>query len=153
MTTILPWLTCTEDIDTTHILGEDFQQLDQLYAAGWKISGNEYMQEITGGCIYLHDDAEGMLIPESNSDEIGVYLKFVTQRYRRSTSMIAVKIGYLPKNSVLKDISRPTVTRLRCSDTYYDLIGRQFEVKIVITPRKISAEEYHKHAMGIEDLR
>lgn len=151
MTTILPWLTNTEDvIGTADELGKDCKKLDKLYDHCWQIAGHELIHENDNGCIYLYEDAEGMLVPNPTSGKVEVYLKFVTKRYRHPTSMIAVKVGYLPKNSVF-NITRPTVVRLRCSDTHYDLLGRHFEVKIVIAPRKLSSEEYYKHAVE-EDL-
>ncbi|AEA32957.1 hypothetical protein LA2_11214 (plasmid) [Lactobacillus amylovorus GRL 1112] len=151
MTTILPWLTNTEDVTgTDHALGKNCEQLNKLYDTDWKIAGNEYAHETENGCTYLYDDAEGMLVPNPTSGKVEVYLKFVAKRHRHPTSMIAVKVGYLPKNSVF-NITRPTVVRLRCSDTHYDLLGRHFEVKVVIAPRKLSSEEYYKHAVE-EDL-
>ena len=152
MTTILPWLTNTEDvIGTADELGKDCKKLDKLYDHCWQIAGHELIHENDNGCIYLCENAEGMLVPNPASGKVEVYLKFVTKRHRHPTSMIAVKVGYLPKNSVFKDITRPTVVRLRCSDTHYDLLGRHFEVKVVIAPRKLSSEEYYKHAVE-EDL-
>ena len=149
--TILPWLTNTEDVTgTTHELGKDCKQLDKLYDKGWQIAGHELIHENDNGCIYLCENAEGMLVPNPTSGKVEVYLKFVTKRHRHPTSLIAVKVGYLPKNSVF-NITRPTVVRLRCSDTHYDLLGRHFEVKVVIAPRKLSSEEYYKHAVE-EDL-
>lgn len=150
--TILPWLTNTEDvIGTAHALGKDCEQLDKLYDRGWQIAGNEYMHETENGCTYLCENAEGMLIPDPTSNAIEVYLKFITKRHRHSTSMIAVKVGYLLEDSVFKDITKPTVVRLRCSDMHYDLLGREFDVKIVTSPRKLSSKEYYKHAVE-EDL-
>ena len=149
---ILPWLTNTEDvIGTTHELGKDCKKLDKLYDHCWQIAGHELIHENDNGCIYLYENAEGMLVPNPTSGKVEVYLKFATKRYRHPTSMIAVKVGYLPKNSVFKDITHPTVVRLRCSDAHYDLLGRHFEVKLVIAPRKLSSEEYYKHAVE-EDL-
>lgn len=149
---ILPWLTNTEDvIGTADELGKDCKKLDKLYDHCWQIAGHELIHENDNGCIYLCENAEGMLVPNPTSGKVEVYLKFVTKRHRYPTSMIAVKVGYLPKDSVFKDITRPTVVRLRCSDTHYDLLGRHFEVKIVIAPRKLSSEEYYKHAVE-EDL-
>ena len=86
-------------------------------------------------------------MPDPDSNAIEVYLKFITKKHKYPTSMIAVKVGYLPKNSVFKDITRPMIVRLRCSDTHYDLLGRHFDVKVVITPRKLSSKEYYKHAV------
>ena len=152
MTTILPWLTNTEDVTgTDHALGKNCEQLNKLYDTDWKIAGNEYAHETENSCNYLYDDAEGMLVPNPASNTIEVYLKFITKKRIRSTSMIAVKVGYLPEDSVFKNITQPTVVRLRCSDTHYDLLGRHFDAKIVIAPRKLSSEEYYKHAME-EDL-
>ena len=149
---ILPWLTNTEDvIGTADELGKDCKKLDKLYDHCWQIAGHELIHENDNGCIYLCENAEGMLVPNPTSGKVEVYLKFVTKRHRHPTSMIAVKVGYLPKNSVFKDITRPTVVRLRCSDTHYDLLGRHFEVKVVVAPRKLSSEEYYKHAVE-EDL-
>jgi hypothetical protein len=149
---ILPWLTNTEDvIGTADELGKDCKKLDKLYDHCWQIAGHELIHENDNGCIYLCENAEGIIMPDPDSNAIGVYLKFITKRHKYPTSMIAVKIGYLPKNSVFKDITRPTVVRLRCSDTHYDLLGRHFEVKVVIAPRKLSSEEYYKHAVE-EDL-
>ena len=150
--TILPWLTNTEDVTgTTHELGKDCKKLDKLYDHCWQIAGHELIHENDNGCIYLCENAEGMLVPNPTSGKVEVYLKFITKKHKYPTSMIAVKIGYLPKNSVFKDITRPTVVRLRCSDTHYDLLGRHFEVKVVIAPRKLSSKEYYKHAVE-EDL-
>lgn len=152
MTTILPWLTNTEDvIGTADELGKDCKKLDKLYDHCWQIAGYELIHENDNGCIYLCENAEGMLVPNPASGSIEVYLKFVTKRHRYPSSMIAVKVGYLPENSVFKDITRPTVVRLRCCDTHYDLLGRHFEVKIVIAPRKLSSEEYYENAVE-EDL-
>ena len=83
------------------------------------------------------------------ADELGKDCKKLDKLYDHCWQ-IAVKVGYLPKNSVF-NITRPTVVRLRCSDTHYDLLGRHFEVKVVIAPRKLSSEEYYKHAVE-EDL-
>lgn len=153
MTTILPWLTNTEDVTgTTHELGKDCKQLDKLYDKGWQIAGHELIHENDNGCTYLCENAEGILVPNPASNTIEVYLKFITKKRIRSTSMIAVKVGYLPEDSVFKNITQPTVVRLRCSDTHYDLLGRHFDAKIVIAPRKLSSEEYCKHAMEEEDL-
>ena len=152
MTTILPWLTNTEDvIGTADELGKDCKKLDKLYDHCWQIAGHELIHENDNGCIYLCENAEGMLVPNPASGAVEVYLKFVTKRHRYPSSMIAVKVGYLPENSVFKDITRPTVVRLRCCDTHYDLLGRHFEVKIVIAPRKLSSEEYYENAVE-EDL-
>ena len=149
---ILPWLTNTEDvIGTTHELGKDCKKLDKLYDHCWQIAGHELIHENDNGCIYLYENTEGMLVPNPTSGKVEVYLKFVTKRYRHPTSMIAVKVGYLPEDSVFKNITQPTVVRLRCSDTHYDLLGRHFNAKIVIAPRKLRSEEYYKHAME-EDL-
>ena len=150
--TILPWLTNTEDVTgTTHELGKDCKQLDKLYDKGWQIAGHELIHENDNGCTYLCENAEGIIVPDPDSNAIEVYLKFITKKHKYPTSMIAVKVGYLPKNSVFKDITRPMIVRLRCSDTHYDLLGRHFDVKVVITPRKLSSKEYYKHAVE-EDL-
>ena len=152
MTTILPWLTNTEDvIGTADELGKDCKKLDKLYDHCWQIAGHELIHENDNGCIYLCENAEGMLVPNPASGKVEVYLKFVTKRHRHPTSMIAVKVGYRPKDSLFKDSTRLSVVRLRCSDTHYDLLGRHFEVKVVIAPRKLSSEEYYKHAVE-EDL-
>ena len=152
MTTILPWLTNTEDvIGTADELGKDCQQLDKLYDKGWQIAGHELIHENDNGCTYLCENAEGIIVPDPDSNAIEVYLKFITKKHKYPSSMVAVKVGYLPKNSVFKDITRPMIVRLRCSDTHYDLLGRHFDVKVVITPRKLSSKEYYKHAVE-EDL-
>lgn len=152
MATILPWFNNTENVvGTTHTLGEDYSTLDKLYSAGWRITGEESMREITDGCTYTYDNAEGLLMPEpDNPDVIGVYLKFVA---KKSIPMIAVKVGYLTEDSTLKkSINRPTVVRLHCNDRFHDITGRRFSIKVAVTPRKISPEEYCKHTISIDDL-
>ena len=53
MTTILPWLTNTEDvIGTADELGKDCKKLDKLYDHCWQIAGHELIHENDNGCIY-----------------------------------------------------------------------------------------------------
>ena len=154
---IYPWLDCTTVavVGTRYALGEGNEVLDQLEDAGWIIDAKE-SSDIRSEIYQYFYHAEGMLLPEpenpADPKAVAVYLKFKATKKSMRPHRIAVKIGYLPRDSDYRaKIKRATLVKIHCLDTYSDANpGHDFSASVMDSPLKLTSGEYKKHAMKLD---
>ena len=154
---IYPWLDCTAVavVGTRYALGEGNEVLDQLEYAGWVIDAKE-SSDIRSEIYQYVYHTEGMLLPEpenpADPKAVAVYLKFKATKKSMRPHRIAVKIGYLPRDSDYKaKIKRATLVKIHCLDTYSDAnSGHDFSASVMDSPLKLTSGEYKKHAMELD---
>ena len=136
-------------------IGENCEQLLELLDAGWTFDGTtepdpESDQDATITLIH----GKGILVPEPDNptdpQAVAAYLKFISKNpNNKPTSECMIKIGYLPKDSKLKEqITRPIQVSLNCRtiSTY----RRYFQAKVVGIPLNYKSPEYITKAPTFE---
>ena len=154
---IYPWLDAggAPVVGTRYALGESNEVLDQLEDAGWVIDAKE-SSDIRSEIYQYVYHAEGMLLPEpenpADPKAVAVYLKFKATKKSMRPHRMAVKIGYLPRDSDYKaKIKRATLVKIHCLDTYSDANpGHDFSASVMDSPLKLTSGEYKKHAMELD---
>lgn len=126
---VLNWLgdrTVAKVVGVYHQLGENCEKLITLSKAGWTIAGeSKFTPEDGNDADIFTINSSGILTPEPDNpidkEAVAVYLKFVLKKdsnlkpSRQIPERFALKIGYLPKDSILKQhIKYPTRVNIRC---------------------------------------
>lgn len=154
---IYPWLDAggAPVVGTRYALGEGAEVLDQLEEAGWVIDAKESSDMMSEVYQYIYQ-AEGMLLPEPDNPvdpkAVAVYLKFKATKKSMRPHRMAVKIGYLPRDSEYKrKIKRATLVKIHCQDSYRDTDPEHdFSAIVMDSPLKLTSSEYKKNAMDLD---
>lgn len=154
---IYPWLdsTAAPVVGITYALGEHCKVLNKLEDAGWVIDGTESVEMLEETYMYRYI-AEGMLLPEpenlADSKAVAVYLRFRATKKSMKPQKIAVRIGYLPKeSSYKKHIKKATTVKIRCCDMISGTTpARRFAAEVVDVPLKLASNEYKKLSMELD---
>ncbi|MBC9709658.1 MAG: hypothetical protein H9W80_10600 [Enterococcus sp.] len=147
---LFPWLNCiTADITgTKQELGQNYEKLDKLYDAGWRIDTVEQSHLLDDTDAYFYD-AEGLLLPEEHG--IAVYLKLKADKRSMRPQHTAVKIGYLDKGSKLaRRITHATMAKIHCKDVCFNsTMAKRFHAYVIGAPPKLTTDEYCKYAIDV----
>ncbi|MBC9709650.1 MAG: hypothetical protein H9W80_10560 [Enterococcus sp.] len=153
---IFPWLDdWTSVVGIKYALGNGAEVLDKLEDAGWVIDAEENCDILDEIAQYVYL-AEGLLLPEpenpADPHAVAVYLKFKAVKKSMRPHRMAVRIGYLPRESNLKkQIKRATIVKIRCQDTYHSMDAEHdFCASVVNAPLKLTSKEYKDNAIDLD---
>lgn len=155
---IFPWLDCSDEyvVGIRYALGEHYEKLDALYRAGWSIDAHEYRTSTNDTTAFTYLDAQGLLLPEpenpADPQAVAVYLRLKANIKGIRPQSAAVRVGYLPRHSILKrNIKQATTVLLQCQDTISDVTkARDFDITVFHAPVKLTSKEYEDNAVDID---